>query len=350
MTSFFRICLNMESHQEVTLCCEVPGCTFLSKSISIRHLSIAETLLVGHVKKVHGDEGFCGVDPPSIAEVTVSELVEDIFNGAVDRQETVNYKKGTDIKRVVCPVCQKLFNYEIILNHHMRMFHEIPMKDEVKTPCPHCQHVFWSDEPKAFRLHQVKFHSLKNKTFPVIHGMSCPVCFKMFTSKTNVRRHILTEHENTLRFKCSECDRTFASKTALNFHKDTHYPHNEFECKKCEVTFPNLTDFRSHLKEHNEPKKEKCPKCDKVLVGKSNLSRHLKEVHFLSKLDTDKVTDPVYGFICEQCDSKYKRKDHLKTHIEEKHSELKKISCDVCGKEYSNKQNLMRHVKSKHSN
>ena len=79
--------------------------------------------------------------------------------------------------------------------------------------------------------------------------------------------------------------------------------------------------YKSHQKQHNEPKKEKCPECEQVLVGKSSLSRHLKEIHFLSKLDTDKITDPVYGFICDQCDSKYKRKDHLKMHIESQHGE-----------------------------
>ena len=354
-----------EGHQVVSvLQCEIAGCNFGSKSISIRHQSIAETLLVGHTKKVHGDEGFYGVDPPSNAEAVVAEVIEDILNGAVDisqkksEHDTFDYtlarfssdKKQAEIESVNCPVCQNLFKYEIILKHHMRMFHEIPMKDEVKTPCPHCLQVFWSDEPKAFRLHKEKNHSLKNKTFPVIQGKSCPLCYKLFHSKTNVRRHILTEHENTLRIKCSECDRTFASKTALNFHIDTHSPNKEFVCKNCEVTFSSLLSYRSHQKQHNEPKKEKCPECEQVLVGKSSLSRHLKEIHFLSKLDTDKITDPVYGFICDQCDSKYKRKDHLKMHIESQHGDKKIISCDICGKESINKQNLMRHVKYKHSN
>ena len=72
-------------HQEVSvLLCEIAGCNFGSKSISIRHQSIAETLLVGHTKKVHGDKGFYGVDPPSNAEAVVTEVIEDILNGAVD--------------------------------------------------------------------------------------------------------------------------------------------------------------------------------------------------------------------------------------------------------------------------
>jgi hypothetical protein len=74
-----------KGRQEVSvLLCEIAGCNFGSMSISIRHQSIAETLLVGHTKKVHGDQGFYGVDPPSNAEAVIAEVIEDILNGAVD--------------------------------------------------------------------------------------------------------------------------------------------------------------------------------------------------------------------------------------------------------------------------
>lgn len=352
-----------DGHQEKkVLHCEVPGCTFRSKIFSVRHQSVAETLLIGHTKKVHGEKGFYGVDPPSTATAVVKDVIEDIINaaanvaGGISEHSSFDFKldmltsdeKKDETQTVSCPVCQKRFKYDIILKHHMRMFHEIPIKDEIKTPCPHCQEVFWSDQPKAFNLHQEKNHSLKNKSFPVIQGKSCPLCFKVFYSKTNVRRHILTEHEDTLRIKCTLCDRTFASKTAMNYHMKTHFPSSEYMCEKCEVTCSSLMSYRTHQRKHSEPKKEKCPKCDKILVGKRSLSRHLKEIHFHSKLDTDKIEDPVYGFKCDKCDSKYKRKDHLKMHSESKHSEKKKISCDICGKEFSNKQNLMRHIKFKH--
>ena len=105
----------------------------------------------------------------------VTIVIEEILNVAIDisqkkfEHDTLNYKmfwlksgkKQTKTKSLNCPVCKKLFKNEIILNQHMRMFHEIAMKDEVMTPCPNCQQVFWSDEPKAFCLPQVKNHCLK---------------------------------------------------------------------------------------------------------------------------------------------------------------------------------------------
>jgi RNase P subunit RPR2 len=63
-----------------------------------------------------------------------------------------------------------------------------------------------------------KKHSLKNMKVPKIAGNTCPICYKLLYSKTNVKRHILTEHENTMRSQCPNCDKTFASKTSLEYH------------------------------------------------------------------------------------------------------------------------------------
>ena len=77
-----------DGHQEVTvLWGEVAGCNFWSKSLSVRHQSIAETLLIGHTKKVHGEKGFYGVDPPSTAKAVVTDVIEDIVNGTIDISE-----------------------------------------------------------------------------------------------------------------------------------------------------------------------------------------------------------------------------------------------------------------------
>ena len=192
-----------------------------------------------------------------------------------------------------------------------------------------------------------KKHRLKNMKVPKITGNTCPICYKLLYSKTNVKRHILTEHENTMRSQCPKCDKTFASKTSLEYHSKTHYDVKEFVCEKCQETFYNLMSYRSHLKQHKKPKKEKCPKCDLFLMGRGSLSRHLKEVHFLGIYNTDKKTVLVYGFKCDKCDSKFKRHAHLKAHIESQHL-VKKLSCDMCGKEYSNLQNLRRHSVMKH--
>ena len=46
-----------DGHHKVTvLQCRVAGCTFGSRSQSVQHHSVAETLLIGHLKKVNGNK------------------------------------------------------------------------------------------------------------------------------------------------------------------------------------------------------------------------------------------------------------------------------------------------------
>lgn len=231
----------------------------------------------------------------------------------------------------------------------MRSFHDIRSNNEVKTPCPHCGKVYWSDEPRNLRRHITKYHGLKGKNLPEIEGRTCPVCFKTFFSKTNVRRHLLTEHENVLRMKCPHCEKSFASVSSLNYHVKEHSPNTEIKCEKCDETLQNLQAYRIHQKTHIKSKEFKCSECEKVLSSSKSLSRHLQEKHFQTKFDTDKITVKSYAHGCDQCDYKSKRKEHLQSHVINKHNEVKKmIPCEICGKVFTNKQNMNRHVKKLH--
>ena len=291
-------------------------------------------------KKDHGDERFSEVDalkdPQILGDVSTSPSSPvEVFSSSSSLVEP------SPTSSLIHPVSNKSMpNTAIVMKHVTRMSTpgSYPQADITEATVS-------THEQATATVN--KNQSLKNRKFPKIAGNSCPICHKTLCSKTNVRRHILTEHENTMRSQCPKCDKTFASKTSLKYHSKTHFNVTEFVCEKCQETFCSLTSYRSHLKQHNEPKKEKCPKCDLFLMGKRSLSRHLKEVHFLVKYNTDKKKFPVYEFKCEVCDSKYKRHTHLKAHFESQHLG-EKLSCDMCGKEYSNLQNLRRHSVMKH--
>ena len=49
---------------------------------------------------------------------------------------------------------------------------------------------------------------------------TCPLCFKIFHNKLNMKRHRKIHHDGSMRLKCSDCEKTFASKTALQYHKN----------------------------------------------------------------------------------------------------------------------------------
>ena len=48
---------------------------------------------------------------------------------------------------------------------------------------------------------------------------TCPLCFKIFHNKFNMKRHRKMQHDGSMRLKCCDYEKTFASKTALQYHK-----------------------------------------------------------------------------------------------------------------------------------
>ena len=69
----------------------------------------------------------------------------------------------------------------------------------------------------------------------------------------------------------------------------------------------------------------------------------MQEVHNIeSRFDVDKLIVLSYPFKCDQCHKKYKRKDHLKLHKDQKHGSVK-FECGKCKKVFTVKSNLARH-------
>ena len=88
---------------------------------------------------------------------------------------------------------------------------------------------------------------------------------------------------------------------------------------------------------------EKYNDCERSFTKRCNLNRHMQEVHNIeSRFDIDKLTVLSYPFKCDQCDKKYKRKDHLKLHKDPKHGFVM-FECGQCKKVFTVKSNLARH-------
>ena len=58
----------------------------------------------------------------------------------------------------------------------------------------------------------------KTKEIDPNEDETCPKCFKILFNKKNVKRHIKTQHLGIGRHKCTDCDETFASKAAVDYH------------------------------------------------------------------------------------------------------------------------------------
>ena len=286
------------------------------------------------------------------------EAADKSENQDIESIATVGQNKVNDVIMVTresvsekeekkCSICSKDFQSNISLKYHKRESHNISADGEVETPCPYCSKQYWSNQHRLLKRHIELFHSLKKKTFPPIEGKTCPVCFKTFYNKTNVKRHLLTEHERSLRISCPECEKTFASKSALDYHVKVHSSQTEVNCDECKESFPDFRSLNSHKIKHHRPSNEKkCADCGVVLKGKSSLNRHMMEVHDVTRYDTKKIDVFVFSHKCDQCDFKSKRIDHLKDHIAQKHSKEKEMfPCGSCEKVFSYKKTLRRHQK-----
>lgn len=64
---------------------------------------------------------------------------------------------------------------------------------------------------------------------------------------------------------------------------------------------------------------------------------------------SQKRTQAIRKFECDICAQKFKRKYHLKRHIEGTHSLVKRNTCELCGMAFQQRSNLTRHMESTHN-
>ena len=188
-----------------------------------------------------------------------------------------------------------------------------------------------------------------DKTFYLTRGnKSCPICFKLFVTGYNMRRHITYEHVRSGRFQCQLCEKSYASETALTNHcSKIHTGENvppKKSRKKNAVKNPYNIYLTSYKKKNKSEDKEQCPDCPK-LITKSHFLRHRYEVHHIANVDTNLTRAPHYPFKCKECPFETKRNYDLKRHMKQKHNPERSYMCLDCEKSYEYKSSLARHIK-----
>lgn len=86
----------------------------------------------------------------------------------------------------------------------------------------------------------------------------------------------------------------------------------------------------------------KCSQCDFTSYNEVALVEHQLVVH------TVPLADPVAGYRCGFCPSKFSQHDRLLCHLE-KHTGSGFFRCFVCSKKFSSERHLVRHVTTTHS-
>ena len=102
-----------------------------------------------------------------------------------------------------------------------------------------------------------------------------------FGNKPKLMRHVHS-HTGYKPFPCPYpgCDKGFVTKEQLKNHETTHTKSRKFKCDQCGKAFAVKSALTTHITAvHEEKKIHKCDLCGKAFADSSNLSKH-KQTHF----------------------------------------------------------------------
>lgn len=137
-----------------------------------------------------------------------------------------------------------------------------------------------------------------------------------------------THHKITL-FKCSLCGRY---DSVLKMHIEWHTGENPFIFEVCNKTFACKSNLREHQNTHFDMRRHNCLQCAKTFLRKSDLTRHVQAHKRLKSL----LMPSVQKIVC-QCG--------LRNHVSgvDGHKEHK---FDLCGKLFATR-NRLAHAEEK---
>ena len=222
------------------------------------------------------------------------------------------------------------------MKRHIRTTHErLEMEPIKNVPCEldTCDKLFTS-------ISNMQRHVREVHENPKVY--KCTFCEEKFTQKLKMRRHEISKHTGVFPYNCGKCDRGFYQKWQWEKHEETC---KVYPCPGCELKFDKWTLFLKHCKESQHSRKYyKCDHCSRMYLKPGELQKHVAAKH----LEADN-SGGVYKCSYENCQKSYAYERNLRQHIATVH-EGKKFKCtqNDCDKEFSSTQNLQKHLSRDH--
>ena len=233
-------------------------------------------------------------------------------------------------------ICDLCGNYKThlkeLLYQHMQVKHVQPT-DISKVTCTVCLKVFKG--PRAKNNHMRRVHLGLKGIF------ACDMCEKTYENKSSLAAHKDNVHVHG-NFGCNDCEMVFHRRQDLYNHKGSVHK-NKRKCEVCGKSYKIGSTFNNHMKNSHgrETIQYKCNECPKVYNFKPSLRYHIEHEH-PKDLNPEPQNHP-----CALCTSVFPTKDKLRNHRTRSHSN-KTFSCEIC--DYTSvrrdyiKQHLRKHT------
>lgn len=241
----------------------------------------------------------------------------------------MEYKHAeTSEKKYKCSLCSYETNYEPYLRRH-NLTHNTAVK---QFECSICNMTF-------ARNSTLKSHFKNKHTKSAIDNeYKCSECSYQANSRYKIRSH-LQRHTGIKQYQCDICLMKFSFKSGLTAHmKGKHIDNVQYNCSQCSYHATYKSCLTQHLKTHSDLRPFECGICTKTFKKKDLLKLHVNNVH---------TEYHEKEFKCLHCSYRTNRKDALVAHLR-RHSDVKSVECSVCEGKFKNQLSLKRHAKEQH--
>ena len=187
----------------------------------------------------------------------------------------------------------------------------------------------------------------KTKTVLIQEVHNCSDCFKVFSSRKSLHRHMKNQHKDSIYFKqfavkseLVELDikppRVALDSSERSKRWRDRNPIQKVDCPEFGKTISNRT-LRHHMQLAHSIKDKTCTECGKCFGTQKSLELHMKLTH-----DNKEC-------VCDQCDYRSATNGGLRLHIESKHEGIKHpCTFENCDAIYLSKGTLTNHVRTDH--